>query len=150
MKTDLATAAPAAAQFQLFSSGPDAPIKWRLLSANNREMARGSIEYASAPLCVQGIELLRQELSELRQVVRRTTGHAWQWELTRAAGQLVVAGHTFDRQIRCAQALQYFLTSAPHAQVTPAVMISAYRRWHSSAPVPQTQVLGASRGRSVR
>jgi len=133
--------------FQLFSAGAELPVRWRLLSANNREMARGLAEYPSPDECRLGIDALRGELARLDPIVRRTPGHQWQWELLRSGRRFVVAGHTFDRQIRCAQALQHFLDSVPQAQVAAVLMVSDYRRWHSSSG--RALSVGTRRGRSV-
>jgi uncharacterized protein YegP (UPF0339 family) len=136
---------PSGVHFQMFSAGPELPVRWRLLSANNREMARGSIEYPTAEDCLTGIDELRLKVGDLEPFVRRTPAHQWQWELQQAGRRVVLAGHTFDRQIRCAQALQHFLDNVPEARVAEAVMVSDYRRWHSASAAARSLSIGTKR-----
>jgi hypothetical protein len=141
---------PTGVHFQLFSRGTDQPVRWRFLSANNREMARGSIEYDTPEICRDGIDDFKATAHNLDPIVRRTPDHQWQWELFSDTSLVVVCGHVFDRQIRCAQALEQFLASVPTAHVAAALMVSDYRRWHSASPVGGTGLLGIQRRGSSR
>ncbi len=141
---------PSGVHFQMFSLGIGSAVRWRLLSANNREMARGSLEYATASMCRDGIEELRASLGDLQRVVRRTIDHTWIWELLEWNGPPVAVGNRFDRQIRCVQALNYFIQSAPGAEIAQTTMVSDYRRWHSSSTVAPGAAVNLSRRGLVR
>lgn len=119
------------AHFQLFSTRLSAPVHWRLLSGNNREAARGAVEYVDADVCRVAIKQMLANLDEFQSRIRRIGTNQWRWELVYPDGPVAASGHGFDRQIRCEQAIRRFLLAAPDAHIGAMVMVSASRRWAS-------------------
>lgn len=140
---------PAAAHFQIFAPRETAPVRWRLLSGNNRELGRGVAEYLDAATCHIAIKELVAGLDELKPEIRRSHVHRWTWELRQHGEPIASSSHLFDRQIRCTQGLSQFLLAALHAVVNADVMVSASRRWVMSPGSDRTAAPIVRRGRSA-
>jgi hypothetical protein len=117
-----------AGHVQLFSNFASAPIRWRLLSGNNRDIGRGVKDFADAETCRVGIKELQTNLHELRSRLVRAQDSAWSWQLLDGDVAVVLASAHFDRQIRCEQALDGFRSMLEHASISEDVMISSKRR----------------------
>lgn len=114
---------------QLFSQTAGAPVQWRLLSANNRDIGRGVDTYPDAESCRLGVKVLQSLVDELEGSVRRTSSHEWVWQLKHAGRPVALSGRGFDRLIRCEQGLAQFLFSLSRAQIGATLMVSHARRW---------------------
>jgi hypothetical protein len=123
--------------FQIFAASSSAPLRWRVLSGNNRELGRGFETYPDAEACRRAIGDLRSALDFLLPQVRREGRDRWIWELHRADGAvLVVAAHPFDRQVRCRKAVDQFLLDARLAPVAESVLVTAARRFRRRSVRP--------------
>jgi hypothetical protein len=116
---------------QMFSSTASDPVRWRLLSGNNREIGRGAMAYPDVETCQIAIKELQSNLDELESRLRRVRPSAWIWELLRDGEMAAFAGHAFDRMIRCRQGLGQFSAQLMDAPVAPVLIVSAARRWGS-------------------
>jgi uncharacterized protein YegP (UPF0339 family) len=136
------------AHFQIYGASPRAPLRWRLLSGNNRDIGRGADEFATVNACRDAIETLRRNVSELDVALRRV-GHEWTWQLLRAEVAVVIAGHNYDRKIRCERALRQFIERAAQAPISSNVMVTTTRRWTGGPATRhlETARLAAERGR---
>jgi hypothetical protein len=123
------TARAVGGHVQLFSQTANAPVRWRLLSANNREIGRGVDEYPDAESCRVGVKVLQSIVDELDGIVRRTSSHEWAWQLRQDGQPIALSGRGFDRLIRCEQGLAQFLRSLRDAHIGPTLMVSDARRW---------------------
>jgi hypothetical protein len=102
---------------------------------------QGADEFANLELCRQAIDVLRRGLTELDVALRRV-GHEWTWLLLHSHIPVVVAGHNYDRKIRCERALQQFVERAAAAPINATIMVSTTRRWTAS---PASRRLESSR-----
>jgi hypothetical protein len=130
--TGAAEQASSGAHFQIYGLSLSSPLRWRLLSGNNRDIGRGFAEFPTLASCHKAIERLRRDVYELEVVLKRT-GHEWTWQLLDTDTPVVIAGHNYDRKIRCERALQQFVERAVGAPVNTNVMLSAARRWSASS-----------------
>ena len=121
------------AQVQLYAATADAPVRWRLLSGNNRESGRGLDSYADVESCRIAIKELQRDALELERRIRRAEPNRWMWELQLDAVPVVMAAHPFDRLIRCEQAVGQFVALFADAVVNPVLVVTAARRWGSVA-----------------
>lgn len=121
------------AHFQLYGTSMAAPVRWRLLSGNNRDIGRGTLQFDSIESCLASIAHLQRSVGELR-VVWRRIGHQWTWQLDDVDGTVAVAGMAYDRRIRCEQSLAQFRSCVPVAPVREQVMYSDSRRWAAARP----------------
>jgi len=136
MTTQAAGARLAGTYFQIFAASASAPLRWRALSGNNRELGRSFETYPDAEACRQAIVDLRSALDVLQPQVRREGRDRWIWELHRDGAVLVVAAHPFDRQVRCRKAVDQFLLDARLAPVAQSVMVTAARRFRRRSVRP--------------
>lgn len=118
---------------QLFAGAPDGPVRWRMLSGNNREVGRSAGGYPDETACRQALAAEQQTVGALVPRLRRTDPHRWRWELHRDGVPVALAGHSYDRQVRCELALAQFLAHFPCARPRVGVVISGTRRWGSVA-----------------
>ena len=114
---------------QLFARTANAPVRWRLLSGNNREAGRSADTYPDVESCRIGVKEVQATLDELDTIVRRTTSNEWAWQLVRAGQLVAVSGRGFDRLIRCEQGLAQFLHNIRQAEIGATLMVSHARRW---------------------
>jgi hypothetical protein len=125
--------ASAAWHIQLFGTSASAPVRWRLLSGNNRDMGRGVEQFDDSEVCRIGIKQLQADAAELRARVRRVTPSRWHWEIVLDELVVAAAGHPFDRLIRCEQGMAQFLENFGAAPIGAVVMLSDARRWRTAS-----------------
>jgi hypothetical protein len=119
------------AHFQIYGASPRSPLRWRLLSGNNRDIGRSADEFPNVVACHRAIDAVRWGLNDLDIALRRV-GHEWTWLLLQADVPVVLAGHNYDRKIRCERALQQFVERAVLAPISANVIVSTSRRWTAS------------------
>jgi hypothetical protein len=120
------------ATIQFFADSNDAPVRWRLLSGNNRELGRSVDEHPDPRACELAVRDAQAEIVTFATRLHRVDPHRWRWEVSRDGVPIAVAGHSFDRQIRCEIALTQFLAALPSASVRAGLLVSNARRWGST------------------
>jgi hypothetical protein len=136
MTTQAVGARLAGTYFQIFAASASAPLRWRVLSGNNRELGRSFETYPDAETCRRAIGDLRSVVDMLLPQVRREGRDRWIWELYRDGAVLVVAAHPFDRQVRCRNAVDQFLVGVRGAPVADSVLLTAARRFRRRSVRP--------------
>ncbi len=121
------TASPA--HFQLFAWDGKTDIRWRVLSANNRELGRSYSAVRTAEECLAEIAVMVAALAELVTITRRREENLWQWTLLSGNRPVAMGGHAYDRQIRSQEAASRFRSQAASARVSDAIAHSGARRW---------------------
>lgn len=114
---------------QLFASRSTSAVRWRLLSGNNRELARGVQEYEDAESCRIELKELQSAVETLKAVIRQNEHRLWVWELSRPAGPIATPAHGFDRRIRCLRGLDHVRAALPSAELGNGLTIVESRRW---------------------
>ena len=127
------TAKSSAWHIQLFSTAADAPVRWRLLSGNNRDMGRGVEQYVDVAAAEIAIKELQANADELVAKVRRMEPSQWIFEIYWDGHPAAIAGHGFDRLVRCQQGMDQFLANFAAAPVGASLMVSDARRWRSAS-----------------
>ncbi len=146
----MTNAGPAIAHFQMFSLTPQGEVRWRLLSANNRDLGRGVAAYPDAGACQVAIKELVVELDALQAQVRRRGPSQWQWALLAGADVVVLGAHGYDRQVRCDQAVRHFVEHAALGQIADTLVLAGARRWTSASASQRPLAVGPIRGRLGR
>jgi hypothetical protein len=118
---------------QLFAMSANAPIRWRLLSGNNRDMGRGLEHFDDPETCRLALKQLQVDAADLRPRVRRLSPSSWQWEIVADEVPIAGSGHPFDRLIRCEQGMTQFLAHFSTAPVGNSLMLSEARRWGAAS-----------------
>lgn len=91
-------------------------VRWRLLSANNRQLGRGAPTYPDAATARGAVRLFADRLSDAVPDVHfrdRTAG--WVWSLWVGTELTAVSGRGYERAALAAQALELFLVDLPLA-----------------------------------
>lgn len=114
---------------QLFADTPASLVRWRLLSGNNREIARSVESYSDEESCRVSLKELQASIDDLDSAVRQTEAHRWIWQLSDHEGVLVTSAHHYDRLIRCQRGLEQARAELPIAEISAGVMFSLARRW---------------------
>lgn len=88
-------------------------VGWRLIGANNRELARSASVWATTGACLTAIAMLRERINEVTALVAidHTRGH-WTWRLDLGDGHRVaVASRGYQRRREAQYALDQFLAA---------------------------------------
>lgn len=128
------------AYVQLYSHAEDTPFAWRLLGGNNRETGRSAVMYPDEPAARDAVVRFQCELDSYRPQFTRREHNQWLWQLLRGDQPVAASGRTYDRQVRCEQALNSFIRAIRTASISDTVMVSSTRRW-----IPRAALLGSSR-----
>lgn len=83
---------------------------WRLLGANNREIARGVDQFLTVQECEQVVLELKRENPEhlVARVSFDPTTHGWTWMLRTPRGDVAKSARSFQRQRECLYSLSQF------------------------------------------
>lgn len=103
--------------FQLYAEGRSAPVRWRLLSGNHRDLGRGVVDHPDVAASRGGIEELIEDITAAEFGLVRADGHRWSWRLTIRGAVVAGSGHSFDRRTRCEQGYELFVQLAPLAAI---------------------------------
>ena len=117
------------AHIQLYALSEGAPIRWRLLGGNNRELGRGTGEFADRESCVLGIKHLKNVIDDLEVSLQRNDAGSWGWLLCLGGVPVAASGHRYDRQIRCKQGVVQFIAAFRACEVGGGLMLTHSRRW---------------------
>jgi hypothetical protein len=124
----------AAARFELYAlarSGipharrqADAPVTWRLLSGNNRDLGRAAQSFPDATACLAAIERLRVALAEPVVTVTSPDGRSrWTWRIAVDSVDGAVSSRVYQRRVQAESACAVFLGLAADAPVTGVVRL---------------------------
>ena len=138
------------AHFQLFATDTCSPIRWRLLSGNNRELGRCLATYVDIESCLVAMKIFVESAIEMTGQVRRREGGGWAWTLSSGSETIVVCGRSYDRQVRCEQALANFRHLAAVAEASNGIVITASRRWSHSSQGTRPMALNSGVDRAPR
>ena len=142
MASDQVGARPGRSHIQLFAKDEFAPVRWRLLSGNNRELGRGTGEFSDSESCRLGIKHLQNIAADLEHGVHRSGSCNWTWALSLGGVLVASSGHRYDRLIRCRQGLAHFVVQFETCEVGPGLMVAASRRWGAPAGRPLVEGRG--------
>lgn len=117
------------AHIQLYASSDGAPIRWRLLGGNNRELGRGAGEFGDRESCVLGIKHLKNVVDDLVVSLQRNDEGSWGWLLCLGGVPVAASGNRYDRQIRCKQGVAQFIAAFRICEVGSGLMLTQSRRW---------------------
>jgi hypothetical protein len=113
----------------MYASDASAPIQWRLLGGNNRELGRGTGEFVDQESCVLGIKHLKNVIADLEISLRRNDAGAWGWLLCLGGVSVATSGYRYDRQIRCRQGQAQFVDALESCEIGSGLTFTHSRRW---------------------
>jgi hypothetical protein len=124
----------AAARFELYALArpgiprarrqPDAPVTWRLLSGNNRDLGRAAASFPDAAACLAGIQRLRVALATPVVSVSSPDGRSrWTWRIAVDPADGAVSSRVYQRRVQAEAACAVFLNLAVDAPVAGVVRL---------------------------
>lgn len=113
-------------------------VRWRLLSANNRDSGQSPVGYPDAETCRAGLDYLLSVIGDLQPVHMLAKGQRWEWQLVLDGAVLAKSSRSFDRRLRCDAACAWFVQMAPMAAigVNLRVVVDRYHGEVAAATLP--------------
>lgn len=96
---------------------PDTRFGWRMLAANNREVARSSVTFADVATCVEAICGLQKDLGSGVPVASRAGRADWSWRLRIDSADVAVSSRAYQRRLQCEAACALFVELVPGAEL---------------------------------
>lgn len=122
-----------ALHFQLYRQGLAGAVRWRVLSANNRDMGRGAKDFPDEEACIAGIASFLAHLDRLVVSLSRTPENRWAFRLIGPDEVVATSGHAFDRRTRCERAAARFIELVPDAEIRRGVAVLTSSSWPRSS-----------------
>jgi|GEM_PF-6502007 len=133
---------------------PELPLCWRLLAANNRDVARSATAYADLDACLGAVADLQARIADVAAVAARAGRADWSWRLRLEGDDVAVSSRTYQRRLQCEAACALFVVLVRdatldvfgHADAQGSGTGPAPARAHPSpgpdrpAPIPATPV----------
>jgi uncharacterized protein YegP (UPF0339 family) len=88
---------------------PELPLCWRLLAANNRDVARSSTAYADLDACLDAVANLQARIGDAVTVAARAGRADWSWRLRLDGDDVAVSSRTYQRRLQCEAACALFV-----------------------------------------
>jgi hypothetical protein len=109
-----------------------ADLRWRLLAANNRDVARSAMGFADVPTCVRAIEQLQRDVATGVLMATRTGRADWSWRWRIGGVDVATSSRTYQRRLQCEAACALFIDLVPEATLVEvrasAQVVPASRR----------------------
>jgi uncharacterized protein YegP (UPF0339 family) len=94
----------------------EARFGWRMLAANNREVARSASTFADITSCVEALRDLRRHVADGLPISSRTGRADWSWRLRVGNTDGAASSRTYQRRLQCEAACALFLELVPSAE----------------------------------
>lgn len=91
---------------------------WRLLAANNREVARSTITFPDVPASLEAIGLLQARHRDGVLTAARSGRAEWTWRLRVDSIDLAMSSRAYQRRLQCEAAGALFMDLVTDAEVT--------------------------------
>jgi len=119
----------------------DAHFGWRMLAANNREVARSPAVFDDVSACAEAVLRLRGGYAEAVVLSSRAGRAEWSWRLRLYGLDTAVSSRAYQRRLQCEAACALFLELVPEADVAEIYKIGhlvSKRRNRTSGGVVRT------------
>jgi hypothetical protein len=90
-------------------------LRWRMLAANNRDVARSVASFPDVRSCVESILHLQEFVHDGVATAARTGRADWSWRLRLAGEDVAVSSRTYQRRLQCEAASTLFVELVPAA-----------------------------------
>ena len=90
---------------------------WRLLAANNRDVARSARLFEDVEECLSAIKALRRDFDRAIPVLLRIGRSEWSWRLRIDDADVAVSSRSYQRRLQCNAACDLFMELLPQATI---------------------------------
>ena len=87
----------------------DVMLCWRMLAANNRDVARSAIGYSDLAACLKAVAGLQSRVDEAVTMAARSGRADWSWRLRLDGEDIAVSSRTYQRRLQCEAACALFV-----------------------------------------
>jgi uncharacterized protein YegP (UPF0339 family) len=87
----------------------DVMLCWRMLAANNRDVARSAIGYSDLAGCMKAVAELQSRVTEAVTVAARSGRADWSWRLRLDGEDIAISSRTYQRRLQCEAACALFI-----------------------------------------
>jgi hypothetical protein len=98
----------------------DIHLSWRLLAANNRDVARSAVAYGRLDDTLDAVAELQEKVTNAISVSTRSGRADWSWRLRLVGRDIAVSSRTYQRRLQCEAACALFVVLVPLAVLDPA------------------------------
>ena len=98
----------------------DARFGWRMLAANNREVARSASTFGDVTTCIDAVTQLQRDVCNSSAVASRTGRADWSWRLRIDGVDVAASSRTYQRRLQCEAACALFVDLVPAAEFVDA------------------------------
>jgi hypothetical protein len=109
------------AHFEMYSLR--GTVRWRLLSANNRDTGQSATGFRTAVECRAELEKMLAVIGDLQPLHTVTANQRWEWQLVLGDVVLARSSRSFDRRLRCEAACHWFVRVAPAAAINDSLRV---------------------------
>ena len=118
------------------SAAHEARFGWRMLAANNREVARSASTYAELASCIDAVRDLRIHVSDGLAIASRTGRADWSWRLRIDGADEATSSRTYQRRLQCEAACALFVELVPDAEFVDLTAPCEPTAFPAGAPIP--------------
>jgi uncharacterized protein YegP (UPF0339 family) len=97
---------------------PSGRFGWRLLAANNRDVARSAALFDDIEECYAAIRSLRADFDRAVPTVLRIGRSEWSWRLRLGELDVAVSSRTYQRRLQCFAACDLFMELVREASIS--------------------------------
>jgi hypothetical protein len=126
-----------------------AQIGWRMLAANNREVARSAATFTAVEDCVEAVVRLQRDVHHSVTIASRIGRADWSWRLRLDGIDVAASSRTYQRRLQCEAACTLFVELVPEAtlvEVSPPTHFLTTRRHRLTGPVVNPEYGTPQRG----
>lgn len=98
---------------------------WRLLAANNRDVARSAQLFTDVDGCLAAIRALRRDFAASVPASLRIGRSEWSWRLRLDDVDVAVSSRSYQRRLQCTAACDLFMDLVPQAAISDDPIIPA-------------------------
>jgi hypothetical protein len=95
----------------------DLKLSWRLLAANNRDVARSADRFVDLASCLDAVRDLQSRIKTSVAVATRSGRADWSWRLRIDGVDVAVSSRTYQRRLQCEAACALFMSLVPGAVI---------------------------------
>jgi hypothetical protein len=88
---------------------PELLLCWRLLAANNRDVARSATACSDLDVCLDAVAYLQARIGDASAVAARAGRADWSWRLRLDGADVAVSSRTYQRRLQCEAACALFV-----------------------------------------
>lgn len=118
-----------------------APVSWRLLGSNHRELGRSADLFPDIDHCLQAIRDLREAVPNVEShVIAHASATSWFWRIQLGPSVVAISSRLYQRRRESAQSLLRTLESIPLVDREPVILRLRNETFRESRRAPTNRL----------